>query len=794
MSQAGNFISTVLPPGTTVQTISGNTGGPVGPDGSNNINVVGDGVTITIAGNPGTHTLTASVIGGGGGATIFPTDSGSAIESGGVLNIIADTVALGCGSSVAFFGSSDIVQLHVTDVNNNTMIGALAGSATIGNTNIGLGYGAGSAYTSSESNNIVIGNLGVATEDNVIRLGTSGSGTGQQNKTFIAGIVGVTPATADGIPVFIGSNGQLGTVGTGIASSFPTDSGTATPSGGALTIKAGVSTLNAGSSVEFTGSGSTVQLNVTDSNNNTIIGKNSGISGISGTGNVIFGEGSGIALTSGSSNAIIGQGGGTGLTTGGSNIIIGTGSGTSLTTSDSNNTLIGTHGFSGASNYISIAPGANGTRFFHNYPGVNSSTSNGGNIFFGFNAGNTTLSGGVGNAGNIGIGQGALQALTSGARNNVLGVFSLTALTTGINNVAMGQGTGNALVTGNYNTMIGYDAGANYTSSESSNILIGALVSGTLGESNVLRIGNSTGSGTAQINQAFIQGIYGITPGSAIPVYINSSGQLGTVGTAPAAITSITGDTGGAQTGPAITFTGGTTGLSFGGATNTFTTTFAGITANGGTVSLATDATTSTVNIGTGAGAKTVTLGSTNSSSVTAIKYGTGNFSLTSATGNIIAAASAGQVTMPHQPAFYAYLQNTVSNATGDGTFYQIILDTLVYDQNSNVNLSGPPTLFTAPVTGKYHFSFGVGYTGLTSSDTDGRILLITTSQTFQAYRNNYGAIQTGGIIIAEGSIYTSMTAGDTAFIETYVGVSTKTVSIFGDTNAITFFSGVLVC
>lgn len=44
-------------------TLTGNTGGPVSPTG-NNINVVGDGTTITIAGNPGTSTLTASLIGG----------------------------------------------------------------------------------------------------------------------------------------------------------------------------------------------------------------------------------------------------------------------------------------------------------------------------------------------------------------------------------------------------------------------------------------------------------------------------------------------------------------------------------------------------------------------------------------------------------------------------------------------------------------------------------------------------------------------------------------------------------
>jgi hypothetical protein len=42
-----------------VMTLTGNSGGAVGPDGSQNINVVGAG-SITVTGNPGTNTLTIS--------------------------------------------------------------------------------------------------------------------------------------------------------------------------------------------------------------------------------------------------------------------------------------------------------------------------------------------------------------------------------------------------------------------------------------------------------------------------------------------------------------------------------------------------------------------------------------------------------------------------------------------------------------------------------------------------------------------------------------------------------------
>jgi hypothetical protein len=49
--------------------LQGNTGGSVGPNGSGVIQVVGDGTTIDIAGDPSTHTLTASYIGSMTGIT-----------------------------------------------------------------------------------------------------------------------------------------------------------------------------------------------------------------------------------------------------------------------------------------------------------------------------------------------------------------------------------------------------------------------------------------------------------------------------------------------------------------------------------------------------------------------------------------------------------------------------------------------------------------------------------------------------------------------------------------------------
>lgn len=61
MSQSG-AVDTAFVPGVVVETLTGNSGGPVGTDAAHNINTVGTG-SITIAGNPATHTLTTELTG-----------------------------------------------------------------------------------------------------------------------------------------------------------------------------------------------------------------------------------------------------------------------------------------------------------------------------------------------------------------------------------------------------------------------------------------------------------------------------------------------------------------------------------------------------------------------------------------------------------------------------------------------------------------------------------------------------------------------------------------------------------
>ena len=206
-----------------------------------------------------------------------------------------------------------------------------------------------------------------------------------------------------------------------------------------------------------------------------------------------------------------------------------------------------------------------GTRFAHNF----STTANGGNTFVGVGSGNFSMTG----TSNTAVGSSALAADTTGIENAAFGfdallnnktgslnaafgTFALGVNTGGGNNSAFGfdalglntngdnsafgtdaltntsTGQGNSafgafafsnLGTGSGNIGVGLNAGANFMTNESNNIVIGSL--GVTGQSSAIRIGDPS-TQTA----AFIAGIRGVTTvnANAIPVLIDSGGQLGT--------------------------------------------------------------------------------------------------------------------------------------------------------------------------------------------------------------------------------------------------------------------------
>jgi hypothetical protein len=121
MSQAGRFGASGGGGAGTVSFLAGNSGGNVGPTGGGVINVVGTGA-ISVAGNPGTNTLTITEA--GSVATTYNEDSGSATPAAGVLNING-------GSNITTAGSGNTVSIEVSGTTNHAVqLGNSTGSLT----------------------------------------------------------------------------------------------------------------------------------------------------------------------------------------------------------------------------------------------------------------------------------------------------------------------------------------------------------------------------------------------------------------------------------------------------------------------------------------------------------------------------------------------------------------------------------------------------------------------------------------------------------------------------------------
>ena len=91
---------------------------------------------------------------------------------------------------------------------NNVFLGYEAGYNSTGAANTFVGNRTGIDNTTG-SNDVYIANAGPVsgTEGNTIRIGTQGTGVGQQNATYIAGIYGTI---VTGTQVFVDNNGHLG--------------------------------------------------------------------------------------------------------------------------------------------------------------------------------------------------------------------------------------------------------------------------------------------------------------------------------------------------------------------------------------------------------------------------------------------------------------------------------------------------------------------------------------------------------------------------------------------------------
>jgi hypothetical protein len=468
----------------------------------------------------GASALNVSTTGGDNTAvgylTLFSNTTGSNNTAVGPYALSRNTT----GSSNIALGHSALVQL--TTGNSNVAVGLSALESTTGNSNTALGLGAGLAATTG-SNNIYLGAnvLGVAGESNTMYLGKQGT----QTTTFIAGVRGTT--VTGGEAVLIDAAGRLGsgavapganTVGSAqvidgsltaddlapnsvTASQLAPDSVTAdkvafnyagsTSEGGPATDLACIGCV-AASEVSFSfaslGANTFTATQTIDTGNLDLDPSTATTGNITkngarflhnfGSANTFLGIDAGNVTMTGTGNTANGQGALAGNTTGIFNTANGLGA-------LANNTTGGTNTASGVS-----ALGTNGT-------GAD-------NAAFGFQA---------------------LLNNTSGGGNTAIGSRALNFNGTGINNVAVGVGAAYENRTGSFNVAIGNGAGFHGTTG-SNNIYLGSGVVGVAGEANTMYLGNQ-GTQTKTV----IAGIRGImtTNLDAIPVMIDSAGQLGTV-------------------------------------------------------------------------------------------------------------------------------------------------------------------------------------------------------------------------------------------------------------------------
>lgn len=366
-------------------------------------------------------------------------DTGSI--AGSSLTIFANNVSNDCGSSVLFANSVTTSTLKVSDVNNNTMIGQLAGNATIsGNQNVALGYQSLHALTSGrlniaiggtntlsamlsgssniaiggaalqqstvDSNNIAIGTNALSsllTGDNnvAIGFGALGSATSAAGNVAIGfsalplcnegnivaiGFEALTVATSVSHSVAVGSSALAASTGdsantaVGYNTLMVLDGGNSNTAVGALAL----SSLTAGSAnIAIGPQALSGALTVNDS---IAIGSNVLAASTADTFNVAMGINTLQRLNGGISNTALGTNTGNNILTGNYNLFLGFQSGNAYTGAESANIAINTHGSEtvGESHTLRIG-GGTGTggvqSLAHVYIcGITGSTPSSGNI------------------------------------------------------------------------------------------------------------------------------------------------------------------------------------------------------------------------------------------------------------------------------------------------------------------------------------------------------------------------------------------------------------------------------
>jgi hypothetical protein len=467
-----------------------------------------------------------SVAAGNITGTLTPVQLPSGIVTNGASGVSISGTFTGNGSGLTHLDASQLISIgNTTGGSNNFFVGPSGNFITggVGNTaygagafavnvggsyNIALGYLAG-AGTFTGSSNIDIGNLGLNTDSNIIRIGDS------QAQAYIAGVI---HGNGSGLTNLDAS--KLTSIGLGLGNFFVGPSGNATSTGN----------FNTATGVGALGSN-------THGSNNTAFGLQALGQNTDGYFNTAYGFDALAQNTTGAGNIAVGGAAGLNNTTGNNNIYIGN---AGFPTDNSVIRIGGTQ----TQTFIAGILTGDGSGLTKVSPAQLTSIGNNtgtGNFFVGPVCGNASTSGSY----NTADGYGAFLANTSGSYNTANGGGALGNNTSGSYNTANGASALAFNTNGSYNIALGYNAGANTTGS--SNIDIGNP--GLATDTNIIRIGsgqtqtfiagiiNGDGSGLANISGAQLTSI-GNTIGTG-NFFVGPSGNATTSGSYNAGIGSM---------------------------------------------------------------------------------------------------------------------------------------------------------------------------------------------------------------------------------------------------------------
>lgn len=311
----------ILPPGS-VATLTGDSGGAVGPTG-NNINLFGTAAQgVSTAGNPGTSTIiftvqnastavkgvaqfnpvdftvaagVVSLSGTGVGTTITGNSGGPLSPTAGNWNIFGGTgiTTSGAGSTLTINASGSVPITFNEDVGSATAVG--------GTLNI-FGTAVQGISTSGAGNTITLTVADATTAQKGVTLLATNAGT-------IAGInttTAVTPAslaaklgtqTAHSLAVFEGTSSALTALGAATNGQLPIGSTGADPVLATLTAGTGVTVTNGAGSITIAASGGVATTYTEDSGTATPAANNLNIFGTAVQGISTSGAGSTVTIT-----------------------------------------------------------------------------------------------------------------------------------------------------------------------------------------------------------------------------------------------------------------------------------------------------------------------------------------------------------------------------------------------------------------------------------------------------------------------------------------------------------------